>query len=304
MAKLNFEPTKPLYTSDTKGWPLDQLESVLSALHATGKPLVIFIHGRGIEPNKSLRGATFVEGLAVHKLERGYDVGVLMFNWDSAFPTPWFNDRSRALGNTPAAADQLTKLLSRFEQYFFDHPERSRPVLLVHSMGSIVLQKTVEAEGWPQKPVFKHVVITQPDADDVGHSVWVSKLAAVERVFVTQNSDDKVLKKSKDDRPAGSHALGLGTQQPVATNAAYVDLTNMGALGAVDDDHEVFGKGAMNGQLYVCQFLSQALRGEEVQLQVGVNVEIVHRNVVHKLVSRHRPAAPCLSVPSMPTFED
>ena len=67
--------------------------------------------------NKSLQGGTIVKGLAVPKIELGYNASVLMFNWDSAFPFGNFLDRDRALGNMPAAAISLGKLLSGIKDY-------------------------------------------------------------------------------------------------------------------------------------------------------------------------------------------
>ena len=67
MPELQFDPSEILYTSDVNAWRLDQLAEVLDELYAAGKPLVIFVHGRGKEPHKSLLGATFVQGRAVDK---------------------------------------------------------------------------------------------------------------------------------------------------------------------------------------------------------------------------------------------
>ena len=142
-------------------------------------------------------------------------------------------------------------------------------------------------------------MFSQPDADDVGHASWLDPLAKRERTFVTQNRDDHVLDRSNDVRPVGSHALGLGTSQPLASQATYIDLSMMGSIGEIDDDHEVFGKGAMNGQLYVCQFFTQALTGQDIVLDRAVNVENVD-GVVYRLNKRYEPGALCMKVPTLP----
>ena len=144
------------------------------------------------------------------------------------------------------------------------------------------------------------MLFSQPDADDVGHAAWLDPVAQREKAFVTQNRDDKVLRRSTDARPAGAQALGLGTAQPLAPHARYVDLSSMGELGQKDEDHEVFGKGAMNGQLHVCQFFMQALTGQTVVLDPAVNVESIEREVVFRLRSRSDPGAPCLKLPELP----
>lgn len=296
MGKLKFNALTPLYTSDAVAWRLDQIEDVLDRLTAAMKPIIVFVHGRGKEPNKSLKGGEFVAGLAVQKLERGYDVGVLMFNWDSAFPGIAFWNRSRPLSKVPDAAGQFSELLEGLRSYRNRHPTFVPPVLLAHSMGSFVIKSAVEQGLWPDgSGIFKHVVLSQPDVDDVGHAAWVDRLAAQEMVFSTMNRDDKVLHRSTDARPEGCHALGLDTDEPLAFKATYVDLTNMGPVGSeMDDDHEVFGKGAMNGQVYVCQFFEQALRGEKVVLDSATNVESIDRGVVLRLKAKYDTGAPCL----------
>lgn len=302
MAKLKFDPQTPLYTGDAAPWKIEQLPQVLDRLHAAGKPVVVFVHGRGKEPNKSLKGASFTKGLAVPKIELGYNASVLMFNWDSAFPGIAFFDRNRALANVPAGARSLGKLLAGIKDYRQANPAHAAPMLLVHSMGSIVVQHAVEDGLWPAgDAIFRCVVLSQPDADDVNHEGWLERLATQESVFVTMNSGDHVLKHSNDARPPGRHALGLGTDQPLAAHARYIDLSGMGPVGSdMDKDHEVFGKGAMNGQVHVCQFFEQALLGLDVMLDPAVNVQTVQRDVVYQLRVRFDASAPCLRQPNLP----
>lgn len=293
MSKIEFNPNTPLYTSDEVAWTIEQTGEVLSKLAEARKPIIIFVHGRGKEPNKSLRGATFVVGQAVRKLEEGYGARVLMFNWDSAFPGFNFRDRTRALENAGVAGPQFGLFLDQLSDFRRTNPEFPAPVLLAHSMGCFVIKRAVESQAWPPRPnLFRRVLLTQPDADDVGHQAWLERLASTESVISTFNRDDKVLRKSNDDRPQGSHALGLGTAEILALSAKYVDLTNMGAIGSYeDDDHEVFGKGAMNGQVYVREFFEQALRGEEVLLDTAVNVEAIERQVVYRLKAKFGPGS-------------
>jgi esterase/lipase superfamily enzyme len=304
MPKLKFNPETPLYTSDAKAWRIDQFDEVWSSLQASGKPLVLFVHGRGKEPGKSLLGATFVKGLAVHKIERGYDVRVLMFNWDSAFRAFAMFDRQVPLSHTAAGASALLQVLEKLQAFATAHPGARQPALLVHSMGSVVVQRAVEGGAWPQaQGIFSAVVFSQPDADDVGHAGWLDTLARREKTFVTLNRDDKVLGRSTDSRPAGARALGLGTTEPLARHATYVDISRMGPAGEKDEDHEVFGKGAMNGQVYICEFFTQALTGRPVQLDPALNVERVDGDVLVRLRDHRVPGAPCLKIPPLPASQ-
>ncbi len=301
MSKLHFNADTPLYTSDAKAWRIEQAEAALANLEASGKPLILFVHGRGKEPSKSLKGGTFTKGLAVHKLELGYDARVLMFNWDAAFEGLHFLDRELPLSHTEAGAKAFGLVLEALIKHGAAHPKARKMTLLVHSMGSVVVEKAIEKGFWPGvKGLFSSVLFTQPDADDVDHSVWLNRLAQREKVYLTFNADDHVLQRSTDARPLGRHALGLGTEQPLAPLVSYIDLSRMGALGKKDEDHEVFGKGAMNGQLHVCHFFEQVLKGQPVQLDPALNVEAVEREVIYRLKSRHEPSNPSLRIPKLP----
>lgn len=301
MSKMKFNSETPLYTSDGKAWRIDQFDTVMGSLGSPDRPVVLFVHGRGKEPGKSLLGATFTEGKAVHKIERGYDASVLMFNWDSAFKGFNFLDREVPLSHTDAGGIAFGKVLQGLQEFQHDRPDARKPVLLVHSMGSVVVQKTLETGNWPEATgLFSAVLFSQPDADDLGHAAWLNKLASRERTYVTLNKDDHVLQRSIDARPPGAHALGLDTNQPLASRATYVDISRMGAVGKKDEDHEVFGKGAMNQQFHLCQFFTQALTGQPVVLDEAKNVESVDRGVVFRLRDKREPAAPCLRVPQLP----
>ena len=75
----------------------------------------------------------------------------------------------------------------------------------------------------------------------------------------------------------------------------------MGPVGKKDEDHEVFGKGAMNGQIYLCRFFTEALIGEAVVLDPARNVESVERDVIYRLKWKNEPSAPCLKLPELPS---
>ncbi|MDQ8024166.1 MAG: hypothetical protein REI94_20165 [Moraxellaceae bacterium] len=305
MPRMKFNADTPLYSSDSTAWKLDQLHEALLRAYAMQKPVVIFVHGRGKEPGKSLKGGTYTKGMAVHKIERGYNTSVIMFNWDSAFRGLNIFDREVPLSHTGAGAIAFGKTLSLLAEFQKLHPELQRPALLVHSMGSVVIQRAILDHHWPeQRGLFSSVLLSQPDADDRDHDKWLEPLARQETTYVTLNQDDHVLLRSTDARPPGTQALGLGAQRSLAANAKYIDLSRMGGLGAKDDDHEVFGKGAMNAEIHVCQFFEQAITGRPVVLDPAKNVETVERNVIFRLKSHRDPGAPCLRLPELPDEEE
>lgn len=279
-----FDPAKRLYTSSGVGHPITELPMLLDDLSTTGKPVILFVHGRGKEPNKSLRnkGGLIVEGRAVHKLESGYKAKVLMFNWDSERGCG-FKDRERPLSNMATASQAFSLLLDGIKQYRHNNSQARPIALMVHSMGNIVVETMVNNwGGWIDnggEPLFSNVVFSASDSNDTDHAAWVEKIGDTENVYLTINADDKILKKSNDQRPAGAAALGLEPGTHLARNAVYVDITNLGSeqngKKRKTKRHELFNKPGMHGQVYVCEFFEQALTGRTVSLNEQNSNEVV-----------------------------
>ena len=267
---LTFDPEKRLYTSDKIGHPNSELPALLDSLLADGKPVILFVHGRGKEPNKSLKGGLFVKGKAVHKLESGYKANVLMFNWDSERGSG-FKDRSRPLSNMHAASRAFVQVLKSIKQYRQNNPQSPPIALIAHSMGNIVIETMVKDQGgWIDnggEPLFSNVVFSESDADHISHATWVENVSAAENVYITINADDKILLKSTDHRPKDAHALGLEPGNRLAHNSTYVDITKLGTKkGKKTEAHEIFNKPGMHDQVYICEFFQQALTGLPVVL--------------------------------------
>jgi len=88
-ASLSYDPEKVLYLSDKRSFGGDGVTRAFGEVLPQDQPIVLFIHGRGNEPGMSLEGTDViwerlgVGGRAVHKLEQGYGVSVVLFSWDS-----------------------------------------------------------------------------------------------------------------------------------------------------------------------------------------------------------------------------
>ncbi len=252
---LKFDASTPLYTRDSHAYAVKDLSLALDAVRKAGKPIVLFIHGRGDEPGKSLRAKKNLLGLgsAVSMLEDQYGTAVLMFNWDSKGAS--MKDRSRPLGNMTAAAEGLHAVILELQSYYSRDPSMKPVVLLAHSMGTIVVQRYVEKYGWPAGRIFANVLFTSADADNLEHAKWVERISAVERVYITINPRDKMLSGSSALRPSGSRALGLDPGKLLAADSFYVEVYQTGA-------HEIFNTGTMKGRPAVCRFFRDVLTGE------------------------------------------
>lgn len=298
--ELKFDPTKRLYTSDKAGYKVSKLPALLDRLLSNGKPVILFVHGRGNEPKKSLEGGRFI-GRAVYKLESGYDANVLMFSWDSK-RGKGLKDRGRPLSNMLVASKEFLKILEGIKQYRKSHPQ-SKPIALIsHSMGNIVIESAVKnLDGWIEndgKPLFSNILLSASDADDVEHAEWVEQISATENVYITINADDKVLKKS-NDRPSGTAPMGLEPGSKLANKATYVDVTRLGKRkGKKTKKHELFNKPGMYDQVHVCQFFHQVLTGESVILNDDNSTEVVP-NKRYKLLHKRSNTNNCFkSIPS------
>jgi Alpha/beta hydrolase of unknown function (DUF900) len=259
-AKLEFNPQYPLYTADGTKYGFDQIHTALDNAFASKKPVVIHIHGRGDEPLKSLEGKPFIGGATVPKIEKDFDVRVLLFNWDAQ---GLLLDRKKPLSNVPAAVEAFKKVLAGIQSYDLTG---KKLILHAHSMGSIVLQTYILQNGWPSlgRPIFSNVLFTEPDADNLNHPLWMDQISSKENVYVTVNNDDVVLDRSTDARPPGAAALGLKPTDDLSQTATYLDFTKLGdKLNKATRVHEIFDKDGMKFQVHVCNVLEQIMLGKD-----------------------------------------
>jgi pimeloyl-ACP methyl ester carboxylesterase len=231
---IKYDPQFFVYTSDATPFPLEGVKPLFDRLLRGSKPIVLFVHGRGKEPGKSLKGTglllrevAHIEGHAVKKLE-DYGPAAVLFSWDSKRGRG-FKDRERPLSNTPEGARRFASVLDKLSESLAGAPASHPPVtLLAHSMGTIVVERYVEQNGgWRspgQGPLFSNVVLSSADADNIGHPVWVDKIASVERVFVTVNPMDPTLEDSVEARQPNAVALGRNPGPPLSNTATYAML--------------------------------------------------------------------------------
>jgi hypothetical protein len=127
----------------------------------------------------------------------------------------------------------------------------------------------IEQKDWPCAAgrVFDSVLFTEPDSDDIGHEKWLSKIATYEKVYVTFNDKDGVLKHSHEERQRRAHALGYGVPDLLTAGVTYLNLS-----GLVDKAHKVFSK-APKGMFYqvnLCDVLSAILTGAAPDLSLAI----------------------------------
>jgi len=257
---IKYDPQFFVYTGDATPFRLDGVKPLFDRLLRGTKPIVLFLHGRGDEPEKSLKGPGFfarlagVEGKAVSKIE-DYGSAAVLFSWDSR-RGDGLTDRERPLANMPESGRRFAAVLEAVAQAVAAAPAQHPPLtLLAHSMGTIVVQTYVQQNGGWRSPgqgrLFANVVLSSADADNLGHPAWVDKVAEVERVFVTINPVDPTLERSVEARQPNAIALG---QEPgaVLSNVTTYAMLQIKA-------HEIFKKRPEHPE--ISRFFDSAFKG-------------------------------------------
>jgi len=279
----SYDSTKLVYSSDRTGYDEHSLSTAFGSALDKSKPVVLFVHGRGNEPSKSLTGTGFIlrlvniTGSAVQKLETTYGVTVILFSWDSDRERTWrfwdFSDRRRPLANSIGAGEhRVEKVIRALLSAKNKVSKQQRVILLTHSMGSIVVKNYVQKHGFP-KGIFDNVILSSADVDNLDHKQWVDKIGAQTKLFITVNPHDWVLNESTDARPEGALPLGLYPGNDLSLKASYVELNVSSEDKKPLEAHEVFYREKWKGFEHVQQFFQRVFSGGQPSFEYGKDVE-------------------------------
>lgn len=206
---------------------------------AAGRGLVIFLHGRGKHPEKAYGDDPEIGRDIFGQMTALYDVEVLMLHWPS-----WLDVAGYPSLNAKEAGPHLDLFFERLKRYRQAQGEDgARPVtLFVHSMGNQVLASYIETFAGDShgggslqrgRSLFDTLILNASDVNLTDHHLWVERVDLAERIFILVNSGkDPMLKMSTYllDKPRLGHQLihPDGHREPLATNADYVDLVELG----------------------------------------------------------------------------
>ncbi|GEM_PF-1385184 len=254
-----FDKVCPVITAPCSRSKISEIDTILDKIYAAKKPIVLYVHGRGNEPKKTLKEHI------VETLEKDYGIKVLMFNWNSKALL-----LHRPVNEALEGGVSLRNVIERLAKYRLSNPDKKViPVsLLVHSMGNIAFRKAMEE--FPvelnSEPVFTNILMTGSDEDAEGHNIWVEQLKSDGTILITFNEQDGTL--SYSHHPDGKSPLGLNPKLPLANNAYYMNVT--GLVGKV---HRVFTKGKQHNRVGICNIFTSMLRGEKLTLTIGSNIK-------------------------------
>ena len=259
------------------------------------KPWVVFVHGFHQDPDENIGKA--------RQLHDNHEVNVITFAWPSK-PLDLSYDMNDAVAGAIKGAltgvSLPAMLLKMFGGYVTQtvkdtwhnyEPARQNadnstvdlrvaldtvsrhlsparpPVLLVHSMGNYLLQKTVE-NGGLLPGIYSNIVMHQADVNSKEHD-WVEDLNdslvdnEVAKLYVTINAPDSVLGASSvrrfvlNDRPA--ERLGQTRHRYVVGKVNYLDFTD---APGVETEHEFFRFSRTKTNPFVFDCLGHVFRAE------------------------------------------
>lgn len=251
MTDLSYDPDRPLYIPSGERMPINQSRNAIEKAYSTGKPVLIYIHGRakGVgEPKKSVNQEIY------NDLEN-YGVSVIGFTWDA-------DDGGYDETRPQASADDFDQFLDALADYLSsgDGGGKDKPALLAHSMGNIIISelakdKKLESE---RGKLFSNIILNAAAVKTKRHHRWLKKIKVSDHTYVMVNPNDLVLKF------AGAlfkpNMLGKEVREPgVSDNVAvYV------YLGYLDVDHRYFVPSKQNGQANLRYFYAQVITGATV----------------------------------------
>ncbi|GAB6906467.1 hypothetical protein JCM12296A_23020 [Desulfosarcina cetonica] len=186
ISKNSKNTTKPgLITENNHFYGKSCYAEVISNIFETStKPIVLFVHGRGKHPSKTIK-----ENL-IKNIRDQYNVSVLSFTWPSWEGPSGFPDTSAM-----DSSDELTEIIKTLYRVKTNGAYKNPLSMLTHSMGSIVLQGIVEKEldNTLTKNIFKNIVINASASSQKNHGEWISNIDFAENIYIVSNTNDKAL---------------------------------------------------------------------------------------------------------------
>ncbi|NCT72667.1 MAG: alpha/beta hydrolase [Xanthomonadaceae bacterium] len=267
-AALRYDQERPLTSlhGPAKQNSIAQLDAVLDGLlvESNHGPLaiVVYVHGRGNEPEKSFQDTKFTSGFLLQKLET-QNVSVLGYNWRSKIKP--FHFCERPVVEARAAALGLRRLIQDLERHQLANPQRwkaRRAVLLAHSMGNIVVAEAMRDPGTldSAKRLFNTIVLSASDEPAHEHFVWQDHMPQG-LVYVLSNPEDRFLKRSmscgKND-PSARLGLISAADSSVqrALTSTYIEIP-------AGSRHRYISRGAQERNPSTCKVITTLLQGNK-----------------------------------------
>lgn len=297
LRSMGFPPGGPVHGSSyVAKRVLERVNPARAGMEGSGRNLLVFVHGF----NNDLKDV--VERAA--SFEKNYGVEVLAFSWPAngggaAGVASYLSDKNDAKVSVGALDRMLAKLsdmLVRFNASWVEeihlraaakHPDNeqlrrelvARTIdqgcpftvsLIAHSMGNYLYKHVLlSTASMGTGLIFDNVVLAAADANNKDHALWVDRIRARRRVFVTINEDDSALRVSRMKLGEAQLArLGHYPYELLAQRAVYVDFTN---APKVSGSHAYFEGGPLQNAR-VKRFFKDAFNGLDAERRLPYDV--------------------------------
>ncbi len=211
-----------LVTADGRHFALSEIDAAIASFSAADvqqKPLVLYVHGFGPDPDGDFGLYTMGE------LAKGAGADVIMFRWPS-----WISVTEFPVLNAKAASERLIALMQQTaERQAPGGTLAGRPLVIVaHSLAGEVFRHVGEADAALPKGLAARILFAVPETGLPGHRAWMEKLTFADEIFVFINKDDPALQVATT--MFGEARLGRslenldGSAEPLAGNADYIVL--------------------------------------------------------------------------------
>jgi hypothetical protein len=198
-----------------KQWQLRMVDDFRSGMHEIdrGEDLLLFIHGHGQSLPQSLTRSDQI-------LSR-YDVSMVVFDWPS-----YNSNFNKSLSRVRRCSENYYNLLLQMKDYRETSMKSGQHLsMLLHSLGNYYLTYQVVNGNcqYMKEKIFDNIIMNAAAVRSKEHGEVVSQLAIQDRIYVTFNHMDKVLR--------GAHLLTTGKMlgnvviEPLAGNAIYADFS-------------------------------------------------------------------------------
>ena len=243
-------------TNDDRNPPSRVIFEQVTALIRSGdlkENWVFYIHGF----NQS-----FLQSLeACQALKENYGVNVISFSWPSNPGGIVFSEYRKARLAAQASSSALDRTLEKIEQYLLDRPTEEIMAcnisinLLIHSLGNYLVESFIRSPVFSgETRIFDNIIFHQADVDNRSHTEWIDLVEHGQRIYVTINEFDSILRKSDIVNPArlGNTVEGLTAAQPI-----YIDFTDGEHVGR---SHNFFQPKSENRT--IANFFQEVLAGK------------------------------------------
>lgn len=235
----------------------DAIQDLLRVSEDHKGPILIYVHGRALglipgydqEPGES-------EKDYLPKL-RTYSSQIMMYHWPHhGTATSYPEDDARLAGRDFAC------VLRKLDAAITEQGELKAPLFLItHSMGSIVLEESVQAANKIDLSKFHTVAIFSSASRIVDSATWLAKIKSQMRYVLASEHDPilEKLKKFKELKSLGLCGSDCLRESPLAAEMIYIDISPLGKAG-----HAYFANGKADA------IVSSILKGETpVNLKQG-----------------------------------